>query len=90
MRRTRDSPAGPSITSPRFPELNPWLSSRCAAFGARPALAGAWGVVTYAELAAQVATARAALAAAIATEDYEQAAKSRDEIAALEAALKPA
>lgn len=40
-----------------------WFSSRCAAFGARPALAGAWGVVTYAELAAQIASARAALAA---------------------------
>jgi protein-arginine kinase activator protein McsA len=36
-----------------------------------------------------LAAARAALATAIAAEDYEQAAKSRDEIAALEAALKP-
>jgi len=42
--------------------LASWLSSRCAAFGARPALAGGWGVVTYAELAAQVAAARAVLA----------------------------
>ena len=48
------------------------------------------GTAPLGRLRHQLAAARAALAAAIATEDYEQAAKSRDEIAALEAALKPA
>ena len=38
------------------------LLSRFTAYSARPALAGAWGVVTYAELAGLVAKARASLA----------------------------
>lgn len=48
------------------------------------------GVPALGRLRQRLAAARAALAAAVAAEDYEQAAKSRDEIAALEAALNPA
>jgi acyl-coenzyme A synthetase/AMP-(fatty) acid ligase len=40
-----------------------WLASRCAAFGPRPALAGAWGVVSFAQLAGLIDDARRSLAA---------------------------
>ena len=40
-----------------------WLASRCAAFGPRPALAGAWGVVSFAQLAGMIDDARRSLAA---------------------------
>ncbi len=39
-----------------------WFTERCASFGARPALAGGWGVVTYAQLTDLVAEARRTLA----------------------------
>jgi protein arginine kinase activator len=48
------------------------------------------GVAPAGRLRRQLAEARAGLAAAVATEDYEQAARLRDEIARLEAALPPA
>jgi len=40
-----------------------WLASRCAAFGPRPALAGAWGFVSFAQLAGLIDDARRSLAA---------------------------
>lgn len=48
------------------------------------------GVAPVGRLRQRLAAARAALAAAVAAEDYESAARWRDEVAALELALKPA
>jgi protein arginine kinase activator len=48
------------------------------------------GIAPVGRLRQRLVAARAALAAAVAAEDYEAAARFRDEVAALETALKPA